>query len=101
MEFLGLAELAQLLGVSKQVVISWKVKREGLPKPAAELKSGPVWRRDDIMGWAQAEGVELDEPPEPDSSGVPEDDEQRHALVVAMMNMKGGVGKSTLAVNLG
>ena len=101
MELLGLAELAQLLGVSKQVVISRKVKREGFPKPAAELKSGPVWRRDDIMGWAQAEGVELDEPPEPDSSGVPEDDEQRHALVVAMMNMKGGVGKSTLAVNLG
>jgi len=102
MELLGLSELAQLLGVSKQVVINWKVKREGFPKPTAELKSGPVWRRDDIVGWATAEGIELDEPPETDDeSEAEEEGEQRHAIVVAMMNMKGGVGKSTLAANLG
>lgn len=101
MELLGLAEVAQLLGVTKQVAANWKTRREGFPKPEAELKSGPVWLEEEIVAWANTEEIELRDVLE--KSGTPTDTDRpdRHALVAAMMNMKGGVGKSTLAANIG
>ncbi len=97
MELLGLAEVAELLGSTKQNVANWRARREDFPEPVATLKSGPVWNADSILEWASNEGITIQRE-EPDDSA---DFSRRRAIVVAMMNMKGGVGKSTLTANLG
>lgn len=98
MALIGLAEMAELFGVTKQVVTNWRSRKAGFPKPIAELKSGPVWDSDSIEIWAETEGLEFDKLSE---ETVELDEAVRSARIVAMMNMKGGVGKSTLAANLG
>jgi chromosome partitioning protein len=99
-ELVGIAEIAQLLGVSKQVVANWRARKRTFPAPAAELKSGPVWEIDSIKAWAQDEGIELAENDLPQPS-VGTESTMRRAVVAAMMNMKGGVGKSTMTANVG
>jgi chromosome partitioning protein len=91
MELLGLAEVAELLGSTKQNVANWRARREDFPEPVATLKSGPVWNADSILEWASNEGIAIQRE-EPDDAA---DFSRRRAIVVAMMNMKGGVGKST------
>jgi chromosome partitioning protein len=96
-EVLGLSEVAELLGTTRQSVGNWRHRREGFPAPIAELKSGPIWARDAIVDWAKRAGVPVVEvTPAPAAAG-----EQRAGTTVALMNMKGGVGKSTLTANLG
>jgi chromosome partitioning protein len=99
MELVGLAEIAALLGTTKQVISNWRTRKPGFPQAVAELKSGPVWAREDIVKWAKREGVPLAESAKPE--GVARKGPARSAVIVALMNMKGGVGKSTLAANLG
>lgn len=94
--YLGLSEVAELLGSSRQTVGNWRQRRPDFPKPLAELKSGPIWNRAEIVAWAKENGVTLAEPAEPDAESG-----ERAGTTVALMNMKGGVGKSTLAANLG
>jgi chromosome partitioning protein len=97
MSLVGLAEIADLLGVTKQVVANWRSRKPDFPAPVVNLKSGPVWQVDTIAAWARNEGinVRLAEPPVDGAVNA------RAATVVAMMNMKGGVGKSTLTANIG
>lgn len=98
MELVGLAEMAELLGVTKQVLTNWRSRKAGFPQPMAELKSGPVWRMGDLRAWAASQDIDLpeEEPVEADDVGQP----RRMAKVAALMNMKGGVGKSTVCANL-
>lgn len=94
---LGVAEIAELLNVTKQTVSNWRSRHEGFPPPAADLKSGPVWISDDITAWAHANGVRM--PSETTrSKGHPQ--QKKRAIVCAVVNAKGGVGKSTVAMNL-
>jgi chromosome partitioning protein len=96
MELLGLAEVAELFGVTKQVIGNWKSRRENFPAPIAELRSGPVWSKDHLLAWAHSEGIDL--------QGDTDKQQRRtkhRAIIIALMNMKGGVGKTTLAANLG
>jgi chromosome partitioning protein len=99
MELLGLAEIAVLLGVTKQVVANWKARKPNFPKPMAELRSGPVWQKSEIVAWAEAEDIPIVEPDDSDSD--PRDGASRRAIIAALMNMKGGVGKSTMSANFG
>jgi chromosome partitioning protein len=101
MELLGLAEVAQLLGVTKQVVANWKVRREGFPKPVVELKSGPVWRKKEVVAWAEYEQIETCDNSEKEAPSKEAEQSQRYAIIAAFMNMKGGVGKSTITANAG
>src|SRR4051794_25948801 len=55
MELLGLVEIAALLGVTEQVVVNWRARNPNFPKPIAELRSGPVWEKSDVVDWADAE----------------------------------------------
>lgn len=97
-QLLGLSEVADLLGASRQVVSNWRQRRQGgFPEPIADLKSGPIWRRADIATWASANGKGVIETADANGSGAP----RRAGATVALMNMKGGVGKSTLTHNLG
>jgi len=97
MSLLGLAEVADLLGVTKQNIANWRARRDDFPAPMANLKSGPVWSTDAIQEWASRQGIQVRLPAGEAATGKP----ARRAKIVAMMNMKGGVGKSTLTANLG
>lgn len=98
MVLVGVAEIAALLGVSKQTVTNWKARKPDFPKPAADLRSGPVWVKDTVLEWATAEGHSVGEE---ETAEPVEEGKQRHAVVAALMNMKGGVGKSTMTANIG
>jgi hypothetical protein len=54
-ELVGLAEIAALLDVTEQVVGDWRTRYPNFPKAMAELRSGPVWEKRDIVDWAKAE----------------------------------------------
>lgn len=99
MSLVGLAEIAELLGVTKQVIANWRSRKPDFPQPVVTLKSGPVWEFESIESWAAKEGLVVAGAASEETS--PEDRKSRSAMVVAMMNMKGGVGKSTLTANLG
>lgn len=96
-KLLGLAEVASLLRVTRQAVGNWRQRREDFPSPLVELKSGPVWRMVDIVDWAAANDVPV---PAPQGSATNGSGSQE-TTTVALTNMKGGVGKSTLTANLG
>ncbi|WP_242121950.1 AAA family ATPase [Sphingomonas lacusdianchii] len=95
---MGVAEIAEMLGVSKQVVANWRGRKGGFPAPTATLKAGPVWTREAITAWAVSQGIAVRQEEEVTSI---EAEVRRPASVAALMNMKGGVGKSTLTANIG
>lgn len=43
----GVSEASELLGVSKQAFSNWR-SRGWLPRPIAELRSGPIWTQEQI-----------------------------------------------------
>ncbi len=51
-----MAEIAQLLGVSKARVDQLARQHPGFPRPIAELSAGRIWRREDVERWARAAG---------------------------------------------
>src|SRR5579871_1873234 len=95
----GIAEIAELTGVSKQTVTNWRSRNSDFPTPIAQLRSGPVWHLKQIFEWATERGIEMK------VADVSEHGESvprtNIAQTVAVVNMKGGVGKSTLTANLG
>ena len=95
----GVAEIADLFGVSSQAASNWRDRHADFPMPAASLKSGPVWELPDILAWANEREMQVKAAKaEALGSGV---DTEATCVVVALVNMKGGVGKSTLTANLG
>jgi predicted DNA-binding transcriptional regulator AlpA len=55
-ELVGTAEIAQMLGVVRQYVHRLSQEDPTFPKPVAELAAGRVWKRADIVKWAQSAG---------------------------------------------
>jgi hypothetical protein len=51
MDLVGIAEVAEMAGVSKQAVSNWRVRARDFPAPEAELASGPVWLKANIENW--------------------------------------------------
>jgi predicted DNA-binding transcriptional regulator AlpA len=49
--FVGLAELAELLGVSKVTAVRYTARGD-FPAPLQRLASGPIWRQADVEAWA-------------------------------------------------
>lgn len=95
----GLSEVAELFGVTKQVIANWRTRHSDFPHPVAELKSGPVWQREHVIAWAQEHEITVKAVASEANQAVPSG--QGVAVTVALVNMKGGVGKSTLTYNLG
>lgn len=52
----GAAEVAELLGVSRQRVDAIARTHADFPKPQAELQAGRVWLRAEIADWARRTG---------------------------------------------
>lgn len=78
-DLLGIAEIAELAGVTKQAVSNWRVRYDNFPRPIQTLQSGPVWEREKVNDWVKG------------FKG-----EETHVL--SFINLKGGVGKTTTAV---
>jgi predicted DNA-binding transcriptional regulator AlpA len=53
---MGVAEIAELLGVSRQRVHAIAKADESFPKPRAQLVGGNIWNRADIEAWARKSG---------------------------------------------
>jgi chromosome partitioning protein len=96
-ELMGLSEVAELLGVTRQTVANWRSRGKDFPQPTADLRSGPIWTRSAIIRWAADNSIEVRETP----AGTEQDGAHAGATTVSIVNMKGGVGKSTLTANLG
>ena len=95
----GVAEIADLFGVSRQAASNWRERHADFPTPAASLKSGPVWELPDILAWADEREMQV-KAAEAEALGSDAGTEAT-CVVVALVNMKGGVGKSTLTANIG
>ena len=80
-EFVGINEIADLAAVSRQAVSNWRARAADFPKPVAELKAGPVFRRSQIRSWLRTRRVPVNH-------------------VISTINLKGGVGKTTTTVAL-
>lgn len=50
-DLVGIAEIAEMAGVSRQVVHAWTRRARDMPKPLARLKMGPVWDRGEVRKW--------------------------------------------------
>lgn len=50
-QLVGLSEIAELAGVSKQVVVNWTVRDPHFPDPIVELASGKIWDQIEIAKW--------------------------------------------------
>ncbi len=50
-DLVGVHEIADLLGVSRQRVDQLARDHDAFPEPVAELHMGRIWRRDDIEQW--------------------------------------------------
>lgn len=53
---MGVHEIANMLGVSRQRVDELNRTAKGFPEPVATLRAGRIWLRDDIEAWAQQTG---------------------------------------------
>lgn len=53
-DFYGIAEIADAIGVNRQLVTAWRRRRShGMPEPDAELAAGPLWRGESIEPWIE------------------------------------------------
>ena len=75
----GIAEIADLAGVTKQAVSNWRHRYDHFPRPIQDLQSGSVWDREQVADWVKRFRGE-----------------ETHVL--SFINLKGGVGKTTTAV---
>lgn len=58
-DLLGVTEVAQLLGISRQRVQQLTESDPDFPAPAANLARGRVWSREAIEKWARETGREI------------------------------------------
>jgi prophage regulatory protein len=56
LDLVGAAEIATMLGISKQRVNQLVAENPSFPAPVAELTAGRIWRREDIEQWARESG---------------------------------------------
>ncbi len=55
-DVVGTWEIAEMIGVSRQRVDKISRTDAGFPDPAAELRSGRIWWRTDVVAWMSSTG---------------------------------------------
>ena len=60
---MGIAEIAELLGVSRQRVHVIRSTYADFPAAASELKRGPIWHERDILAWVEKHRPDRNKPP--------------------------------------
>lgn len=53
---MGVAEIAEILGITRQRVHALLNTHDDFPRPVAELSAGKIWTRADVERWAIATG---------------------------------------------
>lgn len=53
LDLVGVAEIAEILGVSRQRVHAISKTHDDFPAPVAELSAGRIWLRKDIESWVR------------------------------------------------
>jgi prophage regulatory protein len=56
LDLIGAAEIADLLGISRQRVHQLASTDATFPRPVAELSAGKIWLKADVAAWAAASG---------------------------------------------
>lgn len=51
LDLIGIYEIAELAGVTPSAVANWRTRNLDFPRPAADLRSGPVFRANEIGAW--------------------------------------------------
>ena len=59
----GLTEIAEMAGVTTQLASNWSNRSLSFPKPIAELRSGKIWDRTQVLAWLQANYLAKDMAP--------------------------------------
>lgn len=52
----GVREIAELLGISRQRVLELFRSHDDFPRPEAELSAGRIWKREAVEAWARRTG---------------------------------------------
>lgn len=81
-DLVGINEIAEMAKVSRQAAVNWRARDPKFPKPLANLKSGPVFKRSQIRAWLRKRRNSM------------------AARVISTINLKGGVGKTHTTVAL-
>ncbi len=68
--FVGVYEISVMAGVTRAAVSNWRARHPDFPKPVADLRSGPVFRRDHIQLWLNKENRSTS------SLDVPQDEDE-------------------------
>jgi len=55
-DLVGVAEIAQRLGMGTSVVHDWRRRHEEFPEPVLRLRMGLVWSWKEIASWAKQTG---------------------------------------------
>jgi prophage regulatory protein len=55
-ELVGVAEIANMFGITRQRVDQLIRQGPDFPAPDATITAGRIWRRDAIIAWAKATG---------------------------------------------
>lgn len=55
-QLVGMAEIAELAGLSRQAITNLRARDESFPAPIAELRSGPVFREADVQTYLHNRG---------------------------------------------
>lgn len=58
-DYVGIHEIAQMAGITKQAVVNWRARFPDFPSPIAELKSGPVFSRELVQMWLRKRRVQM------------------------------------------
>jgi predicted DNA-binding transcriptional regulator AlpA len=56
LDLVGVAEIAELLGVSRQRIDAIVRTHDDFPKPVATITAGRIWLRKDVVAWARGQG---------------------------------------------
>lgn len=56
LDLVGTAEIAEMIGVSRQRVHQLTREDPDFPEPVAEISAGTIWLRADIEAWARSSG---------------------------------------------
>lgn len=56
LDLVGVSEIAEMLGVTRQRVDRISRTDPDFPQPVAEIHAGRIWLRDDIRAWASRSG---------------------------------------------